>query len=146
MGLRDTEVPRNDIRKLRAATVPTTTPPPPLERGLSESSLTLADLGLWVHSCGDQARMQRAGPFQGGRGLSEFNSCHPRGACQWHCGERLALLPPLLFFFWPYCTACRILVPQPGIEPGPSAVKVWSPNHWTARNSFLPPLRGSWNY
>ena len=26
-----------------------------------------------------------------------------------------------------------ILVPQPGIEPGPSAVKVWCPNHWTAK-------------
>ena len=25
------------------------------------------------------------------------------------------------------------LVPLPGIEPGPSAVKAWSPNHWTAR-------------
>ena len=22
-------------------------------------------------------------------------------------------------FFWPYCAACRILVPWPGIEPGP---------------------------
>ena len=26
-----------------------------------------------------------------------------------------------------------ILVPQPGIEPRPSAVRVRSPNHWTAR-------------
>ena len=29
--------------------------------------------------------------------------------------------------------ACGILVPQPGIEPGPSAVKAPSPNHWSAR-------------
>ena len=29
--------------------------------------------------------------------------------------------------------ACGILVPQPGIEPTPSAVKVQSPNHWTAK-------------
>ena len=29
--------------------------------------------------------------------------------------------------------ACRILVPQPGIEPGPSAVEAWSPTHWSAR-------------
>ena len=29
--------------------------------------------------------------------------------------------------------ACGILVPQPGIEPGPSAVKARSPNHWTAK-------------
>ena len=28
---------------------------------------------------------------------------------------------------------CEILVPWPGIEPRPSAVKVRSPNHWTAR-------------
>ena len=30
-----------------------------------------------------------------------------------------------------------ILIPWPGIEPGPSAVKVPSPNHWTARE--FPP-------
>ena len=29
--------------------------------------------------------------------------------------------------------ACRISVPQPGIEPMPPAVEVWSLNHWTAR-------------
>ena len=28
---------------------------------------------------------------------------------------------------------CEILVPQPGIKPRPMAVKVSSPNHWTAR-------------
>ena len=31
------------------------------------------------------------------------------------------------FFSWPCCTACRLLVPRPGIEPRPSAVKVQSP-------------------
>ena len=36
-------------------------------------------------------------------------------------------------FFWPHHEACGILVPQPGIEPGPSTVRAWSPNHWTAR-------------
>ena len=29
--------------------------------------------------------------------------------------------------------ACGILVPQPGIEPAPLALKARSPNHWTAR-------------
>ena len=29
--------------------------------------------------------------------------------------------------------ACGILVPRPGIEPGPPAVEVWRPNHWTSR-------------
>ena len=28
--------------------------------------------------------------------------------------------------------AFEILVPQPGIEPGPMAVKTWSPNHLSA--------------
>ena len=37
------------------------------------------------------------------------------------------------FFFWPCHMACRLLVPQPGLEPGPSAVKASSPSHWTAR-------------
>ena len=37
------------------------------------------------------------------------------------------------FFFWPCCTACGILVPHPGIEPRPLAVKMWSPNHWTSK-------------
>ena len=27
------------------------------------------------------------------------------------------------FFFWPHRTVCGILVPWPGIEPGPQAVK-----------------------
>ena len=29
--------------------------------------------------------------------------------------------------------ACGILVPQRGIEPGATAVKAPSPNHWTGR-------------
>ena len=39
------------------------------------------------------------------------------------------------FFFGRAHEACRILVPQPGIEPGPrpTAVKAPSPNHWTTR-------------
>ena len=35
--------------------------------------------------------------------------------------------------FWPLCEACGILVPWPGIKPGPSAVRAWSPSHWTVR-------------
>ena len=33
--------------------------------------------------------------------------------------------------------ACGILVPRPEIKPEPSAVKVWSPNHWTSRRASL---------
>ena len=37
----------------------------------------------------------------------------------------------LFFFFLAAQCACGILVPQPGIEPRPSAMKAQSPNHWT---------------
>ena len=29
--------------------------------------------------------------------------------------------------------AFGILVPPPGMKPGPLAVRAWSPNHWTVR-------------
>ena len=35
----------------------------------------------------------------------------------------------LFFIFWPRCAARRILVPRPGIEPAPLALKAWSLNH-----------------
>ena len=35
--------------------------------------------------------------------------------------------------FWPHCTACWILVPQPGIEPMPPALEGQSLTHWTTR-------------
>ena len=35
------------------------------------------------------------------------------------------------FIFWLCGAACRVLVPQPGIEPVTTAVDVWSANHWT---------------
>ena len=41
--------------------------------------------------------------------------------------------PPFFFFFWLHHTACRIIAPQPGTEPGPLAVRLQSPNHWTTR-------------
>ena len=37
------------------------------------------------------------------------------------------------FFFWPCHMACKILVPQPGIEPVPPALEAGSPNLWTTR-------------
>ena len=37
-----------------------------------------------------------------------------------------------LCFFLAY-VACGILVPRPGTDPGPSAVRARSPNHWAAR-------------
>ena len=35
----------------------------------------------------------------------------------------------LFFSLWLCCKACRILVPQPGIDPASLAVKAQSPNH-----------------
>lgn len=35
--------------------------------------------------------------------------------------------------FWSHCEDCGILVPRPGVEPTPSAVKEWNVNHWSAR-------------
>ena len=47
---------------------------------------------------------------------------------------------PLLFylFFWPHCTACKTLVPQPGVEPVPPPVEAQSLNHWSTRAVRLP--------
>ena len=36
-----------------------------------------------------------------------------------------------IFLLWPHHMACGILVPQPGIKPVSSAVRVQSPNHGT---------------
>ena len=36
-------------------------------------------------------------------------------------------------FFLPHCMACRILFPQPEMEPAPPAVEAQILNHWTAR-------------
>ena len=44
------------------------------------------------------------------------------------------------FFFLPHRASCGILVPQPGIEPGPSVVTVQSPNRWTVREVPLSSL------
>ena len=37
------------------------------------------------------------------------------------------------FLLWPHSVACGILVPPLGTEPGPLAVKAWSPNPCTTR-------------
>ena len=50
----------------------------------------------------------------------------------------------LLPFFWLCYVTCGILVPPPGIEPGPSVVKAQSPNHWTARE-FPRNFLFAWN-
>ena len=39
----------------------------------------------------------------------------------------------IYLFIWLHCLACRISVPQPGIEPGVIAVKAQNSNHYTTR-------------
>ena len=51
----------------------------------------------------------------------------------------------LFVCFWSR-TACGILVPWPWIEPGPSAVKAQSPNHWTVRESPCLYLLYKWRH
>ena len=47
--------------------------------------------------------------------------------------ERLFIYLFIYLFLWLHCVAWGILVPQPEIEPGPSAVRLQSPSHWTTR-------------
>ena len=50
--------------------------------------------------------------------------------------ENYHLATSIVIFFFPFGLAMwlrRILLPRPGTEPRPSAVKVQSPNHWTTR-------------
>ena len=44
---------------------------------------------------------------------------------------------PGIFFFLPHHTACRILVPRPGIEPWPWQWKHWVPTTGTPGNSHF---------
>ena len=41
----------------------------------------------------------------------------------------------IYLFFWLHRTACGILVPQPGMQPAPPEVEVWSLNRWTTRET-----------
>ena len=50
--------------------------------------------------------------------------------CPWISSHPSVTTSIWLRFVWPSCTACGILIPPPGIEPGPSAVRAQSPNHW----------------
>ena len=61
------------------------------------------------------------------------------------------VIPWPWFYFWskifkfylfiiiirPHHVACRISVPGPGVEPGPTAMKALSPNHWKPGTSPL---------
>ena len=53
---------------------------------------------------------------------------------------KFAIISHLDFFFLTFDFVSPLvatLVPWPGVEPVPSAVKVWSPNYWTTREFSL---------
>lgn len=54
-------------------------------------------------------------------------------AVRCHCTASGGSNPEILFF-QPRCVAHGALLPQPGIEPGPSAMEGQSPNYWTTRS------------
>ena len=54
-------------------------------------------------------------------------------AMRCHCTASGGSNPEILFF-WPRYAAHGALLPQPGIEPGPSAMEGQSPSYWTSRS------------
>ena len=91
----------------------------PLEKGMATHSSILAWRIPWtVYSMGSQRWTQ----------LSDFHfSCI-------YVYTHIKFLYMCKFCVYRLCrSACGILVPWLGIEPTPLTVKVWSPNHWAAR-------------
>ena len=69
----------------------------------------------------------------GGHPCDGIQSPPQRVAGTLACMALKSLECSLTFFCFGHHVACGILVPQPGTEPRPSAVRTRSPNHWTAR-------------
>ena len=46
----------------------------------------------------------------------------------------------MFYLFLAYCTACGILVPQPGIKTTPPALEAGSLDHWTISEVLDTPL------
>ena len=56
-----------------------------------------------------------------------------KAATRCHCVPRSGSEPKILSF-WLCYAAYGALLPQQGIEPGPSAKEAQSPNYWTTRS------------
>ena len=84
----------------------------------SHGTLSASGSLMWLLASQSEAERKNLATFV-------FSDCSGKLVCEcrWSC----------FLFFLPCCMTCGILVPWPGIEPGPSAVRVQSPNHWTAR-------------
>ena len=53
---------------------------------------------------------------------------------EWICVyEKLSWILFFFLMFWPCSMACGMSVPQPGIEPLPSAVEAQSLNRWSTK-------------
>ena len=72
-----------------------------------------------------------AQPLSAGRFVNLILLGHPNRPTSKDCEHG----PPTISF---YGVACGISVPGPGIEPWPLAVKVQSPNPWTAKEFPSP--------
>ena len=70
--------------------------------------------------------------------------CEFTGGTQWQIlcvclyGKVLSFTS-ILFFFWPCCMVCGILVPQPATEPGPQQWKCWVLTTGLPGNSLYVP-------
>ena len=80
----------------------------------------------------NSAVLDRRGSAAQGRPVNVFGQVSP-SSDSWGARVGFFLSIFFLFFFWLHLTVWGILVPQPGIEPGPSAVRARSPNHWATR-------------
>ena len=107
---------------------------------INSSSLASADSHLCLSNSGRPlgspeffSSCVEAWTFSPGSKLGQLeeleHSVHLFSISQIHC---------LFFFFLAAPCVYGILVPQPGIEPRPSAMKAQSPNHWTTGD--LPSL------
>ena len=74
---------------------------------------------------------------RGSSQLSGWQVAYTGSLLSWEGQCWVYLLLLLFVYFWLCCMTCDVLVPQPGIEPEPPAVKAPNPNHWTARDSFF---------
>ena len=85
-----------------------------------------------AYNAGDPGSILGSGRSPGeGKGNPLQYSCleNPMDRAAWWLFQSYLFIFP----FWPRRMGYVILVPPPGIEPGPSVVKVWSPNHWITR-------------
>ena len=95
----------------------------PLEECMATHSSTLAWRIPWTEK---PSGPQSIGPYRVRHDWSNLA-----------CPYTLRYVPPC-FFWGEGHMACRILVPQSGMELAPLAVEVQGPNHWTTRE--VPPL------